>query len=135
MERPGVLVKLLVLALVLLAPLGASSPLGAPENLSATLEGQAVVLAWQGVPAATEYRVYRDGSFLGVANGTTYTDASAAAVGTYWVTALLPGGESPPSNPVQAGPCAGTSADPPFFYVNPEWCWGYLQEIIDDITP
>ena len=127
------LVKLPLFALLLGAPLAAAS-LPVPTNLAADLVGDDVVLTWTGVPDATGYLVYRDGEIIGEASNTTFTDQQASAVAIYWVTALLPGGESPPSNPVQSGPCAGPSLDPPFFYANPENCWDYVWETIDDIT-
>jgi fibronectin type 3 domain-containing protein len=76
--------------------------LAAPSNLTASSPtNQPPALSWTGVPGATSYNIYRDGTKIDSTSATTYTD-NAAPRGTdsYYVTAVNGSVESPPSNTV-----------------------------------
>jgi streptogramin lyase len=75
----------------------------APANLTApTPTNQAPVLSWDAVTGATSYNVYRDGTNIGSATGTSFADDSLTSDGTYTysVTAVNASGESSQSNTV-----------------------------------
>lgn len=76
-----------------------------PSNLTAMLDNLSgnVNLNWQFAPvdgkAFLHFRIYRDGTYIGISNSNNYTDAlSAFGNYTYHVTALYDEGESDPTN-------------------------------------
>jgi hypothetical protein len=80
-------------------------PLAPPPvtRLSAatTLTDAAPVLAWDAVPGADSYRLYRDGRPLRTTPATSFTDAKATAgPHAYLVTVIVGGTEGKPSNSV-----------------------------------
>lgn len=129
---------LAVAVLLLFAAPASADPLAAPEDLTAQRVAEGVLLTWTGLPDAYGYIVYRNGAAIGNTSGESFTDAtapSASAMTVYWVTALLPSGESPPSNPTSPpeGPCAGPSLDFPYFFVNPDYCEQWVWWIISQV--
>ncbi|HRY84198.1 MAG TPA: hypothetical protein P5533_06150, partial [Candidatus Cloacimonadota bacterium] len=79
----------------------------APTALTHTVNGDTVTLQWTAAPnsarALLGYNVYRDGSLLGLAASTSYTDQGLAnGIYSYYVTALYGTGESTPTNTIQA---------------------------------
>ena len=77
----------------------------APSNLRATVEGDDVVLQWDGVnDPGYGYNVYRDGLFYSmVPADARFTDVGAAqSLHEYFVTAFMKEGESDPTNRVDA---------------------------------
>lgn len=129
---------LAVAVLLLFAAPASADPLAAPEDLTAQRVAEGVLLTWTGLPDAYGYIVYRNGAAIGNTSGESFTDAtapSASAMTVYWVTALLPTGESAPSNPASPpSPCAGTSSEPPGYFLNPESCDEWVWWIITEIT-
>lgn len=78
----------------------------APTGVIAIGGATGIVIAWNAVPGASGYRVYKDGLYLAQVAATTrsHVDAglSAGASGTYAVAALNSFGESDPSGEVSA---------------------------------
>ncbi len=80
--------------------------LPAPENLSAILDGQTVLLSWDAVDYATAYNVYGSSTpdipesfvLLATAQTNSYIDSSETLSEAYYVTALNGNLESEPSN-------------------------------------
>ncbi|HEX9335076.1 MAG TPA: hypothetical protein VF892_04290, partial [Pseudonocardiaceae bacterium] len=77
--------------------LGASgAPPAVPANVTATVAGSAVAVAWQPSPATdqvAQYVVYRDGAKLAaVTNATTYSDATVVAGRKYGYQVLAMNG-------------------------------------------
>jgi hypothetical protein len=74
----------------------------APTNLSAPAAANTPTLTWTASSGAVGYKIYRNGTNVGVAcTGTTFTDTSASqGTYTYYVTALNSGGESAASNTI-----------------------------------
>jgi virginiamycin B lyase len=61
----------------------------APTGLTASSPTNNPVLSWSSVTGADHYNVYRDGTNVGTATGTTYTDSAAAdGTHTYAVSAV-----------------------------------------------
>jgi hypothetical protein len=84
----------------------ATIPRAGPTNLTATSSTSAPTLNWTGVSGTTAYDIYRDGVQIDSVSSdtTTYTDNSAT-IGTtysYFVTAVINGAESQPSNTAAA---------------------------------
>ena len=76
-----------------------------PTHLRATVDGEAVVLQWDGIEdPGYGYNIYRDGFFYTmVPNTTSYSDPDAAqALHYYFVTAFKEEGESDPTNVADA---------------------------------
>jgi len=94
----------------------ATTLLVAPTNITAKANSSnSITVSWSPVTGATNYRIYRnttstdDYKQVGVSTTTSYTDASVAAVTTYYykVTAYNDGGESSQSTIAYATtPCA-----------------------------
>lgn len=118
---PFVLAGLLLVGQVSAGPL--DEP---PQNLQAARQGNDVVLIWEAVAGALTYNVYRNGLLLGQAEEPSYSDQSASSMSTYWVTAVLPDGETLPSNPATEPKCWGLQSGIPPIYVNPETCLSSL---------
>ena len=87
----------------------------APANLTAGTGALSVLLAWDAVPGAAEYRIYRaataNGDLTRIASNMTITDTAYTDPGLtngttyrYIVRAFNDAGESPPSNEVSAAP-------------------------------
>jgi hypothetical protein len=110
---------LLVLGIVIMgmgtaafADTTASAPAEAPTEVTATAGNQSVTLAWQAVPAADSYKVYRSttsaGTTVVIANATalTYTDQAVISGETYYyqISAINDYGESDKSIIVSATP-------------------------------
>lgn len=81
-----------------------------PQNLIASPGNAYVNLTWQ-APASgtpTGYKVFRNSTLLTTVNQLNYTDSAVIneTTYTYHVTAVYSGGESEPSNSVQARPSA-----------------------------
>ncbi len=77
----------------------------APSNLQATVDGEDVLLQWNGITdPGYGYNIYRDGLFYTmVPEVTSFTDAGAATtLHNYFVTAFTKEGESDPTNLVDA---------------------------------
>lgn len=77
----------------------------APSNLQATVDGEDVVLQWNGIAdPGYGYNIYRDGIFYTMVPAVTnYTDVGAALnLHDYFVTAFTKEGESDPTNTVDA---------------------------------
>ncbi|MFJ9442200.1 PHB depolymerase family esterase [Kitasatospora sp. NPDC101235] len=93
---------------------GPTNPgLPAPSGLTATASAGSVALGWQAVSGAASYQVFRNGSQVGSATGTAFTDTGLTAGTTYGyavaavdgsgtvgtrsaaVTATTPGGGTP----------------------------------------
>lgn len=89
-------------------------PAAAPTNVVATPGNARVTLAWDPVPAATSYKIYRavdgvwEASGVGSTTTTTWKNYSLINGSTYSykVTARNVGGEGPPSQVVSATPTA-----------------------------
>ncbi|MHB1261350.1 MAG: hypothetical protein ACYC2H_06505 [Thermoplasmatota archaeon] len=112
-----------VLAGLLLVGQVAAGPLDEPpQNLQAARQGNEVVLTWDAVAGAQAYNVYRDGLLLEQSEDPSYSDQSASSMSTYWVTAILPDGETLPSNLATEPNCWGFTSGIPPVYVNPEVC-------------
>lgn len=112
-----------VLAGLLLVGQVAAGPLDEPpQNLQAARQGSDVVLTWDAVAGAQTYNVYRDGLLLGQSEEPSYSDPIASSMSTYWVTAVLPDGETLPSTPATEPYCWGFTSGVPPVYVNPEAC-------------
>lgn len=100
---------LLVLIVASLATPAAADPVPIPPLPPADLRAAhdagtgAVVLSWSAAPGDVDaYAVHRNGALLGTtgADELGFTDTAPVAAAAYTVTALGPGGESPPSAPV-----------------------------------
>ena len=71
-----------------------STALGAPTNLTATLDGNTVILIWEAVSGADGYYVYRNGMIVGSVASASYTDiltppvSASYAVSAYSGTAV-----------------------------------------------
>ena len=81
-----------------------------PTNLTATAQSTtAIGLSWNSVSGATSYKVYREGTYLIVVTGTTYSDTGLTPDTQYCykVTAVNSAGESAKSNEA----CATTQAE------------------------
>ena len=81
-----------------------------PTNLTATAQSTtAIGLSWNSVSGATSYKVYREGTYLIVVTGTTYSDTGLTPNTQYCykVTAVNSAGESAKSNEA----CATTEAE------------------------
>jgi hypothetical protein len=103
----------------------AAQPWDAPQNLDADWVDGQVFLAWDAVDGAVAYHVYQDGLYIATSEAPDFTvpSSQSSSASMYWVTALLPEGESIPSNP--ASPyCWGFTEGIPPIYVNPEACLG-----------
>ncbi|HSX15676.1 MAG TPA: malectin domain-containing carbohydrate-binding protein [Candidatus Saccharimonadales bacterium] len=73
----------------------------APTNLTASSPTQHPALSWNAVPSVSSYNVYRDGTTIGSATSTSYTDNSAAdGTHSYYVTAISGASESLPSSTI-----------------------------------
>ena len=60
-----------------------------PANLSATSPTSEPILSWDGVPGATSYNIYRDGSKIATTTDSTYVDSYVAGGShTYYVAAV-----------------------------------------------
>lgn len=72
--------------------------IAAPENLSASVEGESVVLSWTAVSGAVLYKVYRDGVMISsIVMGTSYTDDDVSyGSHTYYVKAVSSMGDRSP---------------------------------------
>lgn len=84
---------------------GGGSPPSAPTGLTAgTATSNSVPLSWDGVPGATGYKVYRDGTAVATPAGTTFsaTGLSPSTTYSFTVTAVNQYGESPQSSAVSA---------------------------------
>ena len=79
-----------------------ASNIAAPTNLSYTLSGtQNITLTWNAVSAAASYNVYRNGSLIGGASGTTFSETAPYGTNSYYVRAVDANGQqSLPSNTV-----------------------------------
>ncbi len=104
-------------------PVAAAAAPVAPENLSATAGNTEVLLAWNAVPGATEYRIFRadtaNGTLTRIANGITITAATYTDTGLangtayrYTVRAANSIGESPDSNEITVTPVLPLPAAP-----------------------
>ena len=72
-----------------------------PSNVMAASPTQQPVIAWDAISNATSYNIYRNGTNVGSAASTTFTDTTAPeGMDTYYVTAVNSSGESAPSNNV-----------------------------------
>lgn len=96
---------------------GGEGALKAPTNLQATIDGNDVILQWDGIDdPGYGYIIYRDDFFYTmVPNVTSFTDTEAAqAMHSYFVTAFMEAGESDPTNtvnPVEESPKAPRDID------------------------
>jgi len=65
-----------------------------------------VVVYWDPVPGATEYRIYKNGNFIATTDGTSYTDTDVlkGELYTYQVSAVVGGTEYERSKPVSLRP-------------------------------
>jgi len=65
-----------------------------------------VIVYWDPVPGATEYRIYKNGNFIATTDGTSYTDTDVlkGEVYTYQVSAVVGGTEYERSKPVSLRP-------------------------------
>ena len=81
----------------------------APTGLSAGTTSTSATLTWSAVSGATSYNVYRGGSKVGSATGTSYTDTglSPSTGYSYTVTAVNAAGEGPASAAVNATTTSG----------------------------
>ena len=79
-----------------------ASNIAAPTNLSYTLSGtQNITLTWNAVSAASSYNVYRNGSLIGNASETTFSETAPYGSNSYYVRAVDANGQqSLPSNTV-----------------------------------
>ena len=79
-----------------------ASNIAAPTNLTYTLSGtQNITLTWNAVSAASSYSVYRNGSLIGSASGTTFSETAPYGSNSYYVRAVDSNGQqSLPSNTV-----------------------------------
>ena len=79
-----------------------ASNIASPTNLSYTLSGtQNITLTWNAVSAAVSYNVYRNGSLIGNASGTTFSETAPYGSNSYYVRAVDANGQqSLPSNTV-----------------------------------
>ena len=75
-----------------------SYAIAAPEGLSASVEGEHVVLSWTAVSGAVLYKVYRDGVMISpMVMGTSYTDDNMSyGAHTYYVKAVSSMGDRSP---------------------------------------
>lgn len=84
--------------------------LNPPQNLSAIASHQSVSLSWQAPVSGTpqQYKLYRNSTLLATQTGLTYTDTAVTngTTYTYYVVANYSGGDSEPSNSVNATPNA-----------------------------
>jgi chitinase len=104
----------------LTGPAGAGSPPpavpSAPAGLHATgTTASSVSLGWTAVSGASSYNVYRNGTKVGSATATSFTDSGLAAstAFSYAVTAVNTSGESARSTAVSATTAKGTTTPPP----------------------
>lgn len=108
---------------VLTGPAGAGAPPptgptvpSAPTGLHATATtSSSVSLGWTAVSGATSYSVYRNGTKVGSATSTSFTDSAltASTSFSYAVTAVNSAGESAKSAAVSATTAAGGTTPPP----------------------
>lgn len=84
-----------------------AKPIGTtPQNVTAKAGDARVLLAWEPVAGASEYRIYRDGVLIKVVNDLKYTDEGLTNNTTYKyeVTSFVSGTESGKSDMVKARP-------------------------------
>ncbi|MEV4375838.1 glycosyl hydrolase family 18 protein [Streptosporangium sp. NPDC049644] len=71
-----------------------------PSGLAATVSGASVSLSWSASSGATGYNVYRNGTKVGTATGTAFSEAPGAGTHGYQVSATNASGESAKSGAV-----------------------------------
>ncbi|MGW0592236.1 carbohydrate binding domain-containing protein [Streptosporangium sp. NPDC002607] len=77
-------------------------PPSVPSGLAATVSGTSVSLRWNASSGATGYNVYRNGTKVGSATGTTFSETPGAGTHSYQVSATNASGESAKSGAVSA---------------------------------
>jgi chitinase len=100
----------------LTGPGGTVTVPSAPTGLAVTgTTSSSVSLSWTGSTGATGYNVYRGGTKVGSATGTTYTDSglTASTSYSYQVTATNSAGESGKSSSVTGTTTSGNPTVPP----------------------
>jgi chitinase len=109
----------------------------APTGLHATgTTSSSVSLAWTAVSGASSYNVYRNGTRVGSATSTSFTDTGLAASTTfsYAVTAVNSAGESARSTTVSATTAAATSPPPNTGGLPAHVLTGYWQDFVNGAT-
>ncbi|MEU8206285.1 glycosyl hydrolase family 18 protein [Streptosporangium sp. NPDC049046] len=90
---------------------GQGQPPAAPTGLTGTGNATTASLSWSASSGATGYNVYRNGTKVGTATGTTYTETPGAGTHSYQVSATNASGESARSGAVSV--TVGGSQPPP----------------------
>lgn len=96
-------IRCLLVLLMSMVMTSAAFAIDAPEDLTIAVNGNDVVLRWQGVAGATEYNVYKETSEItdvnllfpfATTNALTFTDNNSAGNQFYYVvTAVVPAGD------------------------------------------
>ncbi|MEV0588371.1 glycosyl hydrolase family 18 protein [Nonomuraea sp. NPDC050310] len=97
--------------LVLDGPPGQGQPPAAPTGLTGSGTVTTATLSWTASAGATGYNVYRNGSKVGTATGTTYAENPSPGSYSYQVSAVNAAGESPLSAAVPV--TVGNDVPPP----------------------
>ncbi|MER6830543.1 glycosyl hydrolase family 18 protein [Streptosporangium sp. NPDC000563] len=90
---------------------GQGQPPAAPTGLTGTGNATTASLSWSASSGATGYNVYRNGTKVGTATGTTYTETPGAGTHSYQVSATNASGESAKSGAISV--TVGGSQPPP----------------------
>lgn len=87
-----------------------NEPCYSPENLTAYADGNTVSLSWTASSSADRYRVYRDGTAIGLVMSTNYNDFNLDynTEYCYEVTSICGDEESDPSDEI----CTSTESEP-----------------------
>lgn len=98
-----------------------SNPPPIPDNLIASaISTTQINLVWDASSGATEYRVYRDGTYLATTTGTSYSDTGLAASTTYTYTVRASTAGSL-SNPSPSAPATTFTSSPTEMTSTTDW--------------